>query len=82
MSVNTFVASLASFFPNPEIPGEKRAKSGWVGVGWGWVSGKLGYWLSCSPCFSAKSVQAHSQGLWVLCAEIGVPWHILGAGEV
>ena len=27
-------------------------------------------------------MKAHSQGLWVLCAEIGVAWHIPGAGEV
>ena len=27
-------------------------------------------------------MQALSQGLWVLCAEIGVAWHILDAGEV
>ena len=27
-------------------------------------------------------MQALSQGLWVLCAEMGVAWHILGAGEV
>ena len=29
-----------------------------------------------------SQMQAHSQGLCVLCAEIGVAWHILGAGEV
>ena len=29
-----------------------------------------------------SQMQAHSQGLWVLCAEMGVAWHILGAGEV
>ena len=29
-----------------------------------------------------SQMQAHIQGLWVLCAEMGVAWHILGAGEV
>ena len=29
-----------------------------------------------------SQVQAHSKGLWVFCAEMGVAWHILGAGEV
>ena len=58
MSVNTCMASLARQFreffsliqrswmrnvPNPV---------GWVGGGW--VGVKLGYWLSCSSCFSAK----------------------------
>ena len=28
----------------------------------------------------SSQMQAHSQGLWVLCAEMGVAWHILGAG--
>ena len=27
-------------------------------------------------------MQVLSQGLWFLCAEIGVAWHILDAGEV
>ena len=27
-------------------------------------------------------MQVLSHGLWVLCAEMGVAWHILGAGEV
>ena len=27
-------------------------------------------------------MQAYSQGLWVLCAEIGVAWHILRAGDL
>ena len=30
----------------------------------------------------SSQMQALSQDLWVLCAEIGVAWHILGAGEV
>ena len=29
-----------------------------------------------------SQMQVLSQGLWVLCAEMGVAWHILGAGEV
>ena len=51
------------------------------------------YWLSDSSntelrllavllsVFSSQ-MQALSQDLWVLRAEIGVAWHILGAGEV
>ena len=31
--------------------------------------------------FSSQK-QGLSQGLWFLCAEMGVAWHILGAGEV
>ena len=27
-------------------------------------------------------MQALIQGLWVLCAEMDVAWHILGVGEV
>ena len=27
-------------------------------------------------------MQALSQGLWVLCAEMSVAWQMLGAGEV
>ena len=30
----------------------------------------------------SSQMQALRQGLWVLCAEIGVAWHILGAGKV
>ena len=30
----------------------------------------------------SSQMQVLSQGLWVLCAEMGVAWHILGAGEV
>ena len=30
----------------------------------------------------SRQVQAISQGLWVICAEMGVAWHILGAGKV
>ena len=30
----------------------------------------------------SSPMHALSQGVWVLCAEIGVAWHILGEGEV
>ena len=51
------------------------------------------YWLSdfssteirlLAVLFSvfSRQIQALSQGGWVLCTEIGVAWHILGAGEV
>ena len=52
---------------------------GWVGVGR--VGGKLGYWLSCSPCFSAE-YSLLAKGCGVLCAEMGVAWHILGIVQV
>ena len=68
-------ANLDSFCTNLEILGEKRAKTGWVG---GWEIRPLAVLLSV---FSSQ-MQALSQGLWVLCAEMGVAWHILGAGEV
>ena len=29
-----------------------------------------------------RRMQALSQGLWVLCAKMGVAWHILGVGGV
>ena len=41
----------------------------------------IGYWLSCCPCFSVKC-RLIVKGCGVFCAEMGVPWHILGAGEV
>ena len=44
----------------------------------GWEIRLLAVLLSV---FSSQ-MQALSQGLWVLCAEMGVAWHILGAGEV
>ena len=74
-------ANLDSFCTNPEIPGEKRAKTGWVGGcrAGGWEIRPLVAVL-LSVFFSQK--QALSQGLWVLCAEMGVAWCILGAGEV
>ena len=28
-----------------------------------------------------RRMQALSQGLWVLCAEMGMAWHILGVGR-
>ena len=51
------------------------------------------YWLSDSSSTEirllavllfvfSRQIQALSQGGWVLCAEIGVAWHILGAEEV
>ena len=82
MSVNTCVASLASQFrcTNPEIPGEKRAKTGRVG-GWGAGGGAIRLVAVLLSVFSSQ-MQALSQGLWVLCAEMGVAWHILGVGEV
>ena len=30
----------------------------------------------------SSQMQALSQGMWVLCAEMGVAWHIRDAGEV
>ena len=30
----------------------------------------------------SRQMQALSQGLWVLCAEMGMAWYILGAAEV
>ena len=63
MSVNTFVASLArQFRSNPEIPGEKRAKSGWVG-GWGVGGREVGLLAVLLSVFFSQ-MQAHSQGLW------------------
>ena len=53
---------------------------GWVGGGrvGGWEVGLLAVLLSVF--FS--QMEAHSQELWVLCAEMGVAWHILGTGKV
>ena len=53
-------------------------------VGWvsgGRVGGKFRLLAVLLSVFSSL-MQALSQGLWVLCAEMGVAWHILGAGEV
>ena len=41
----------------------------------------IGYWLSCCPYFSVKC-RLIVKGCGVFCAEMGVAWHILGAGEV
>ena len=30
----------------------------------------------------SSQMQVLSEGLWVLCAQMGVAWHILDAGEV
>ena len=40
---------------------------------------------SATGCLASvffSQMQALSQGLWVLCAEMGVAWHILGVGKV
>ena len=47
---------------------------GWVGGGWTVLAVLLSVFFS--------QMQVLSQELWVLCAEMGVAWHILGAGEV
>ena len=67
--------NLHSVCTNPEIPGEKCAKSGRVG---GWEVTVVAVLLSV--VFRQK--QALSHGLWVLCAKMGVAWCILGVGEV
>ena len=74
-----YPANSDSFFPNPEIPGEKCGKSGWEG-GWG-VGGREIRLLAVLLSVFCSQMQVLSQGLWVLCAEMGVAWHILGAGE-
>ena len=48
----------------------------------GWVGGREIRLLAVLPSVFSSQVQAHSQGLWFLCAEMGVAWHIVGAGEV
>ena len=48
----------------------------------GWVGGREVGLLAVLLSVFFSQMQAHSQGLWVLCAEMGVAWHILGAGEV
>ena len=75
-----YPTNLHSFCTNPEILGEKRAKTGWLG-GWG-VGGREIRLLAVLLSVFSSQMQAHSQGLWFLCAEIGVAWHILGVGEV
>ena len=82
MSVNTCMASLARqfTFPIPEIPSEKRAKSGRV-CGWGAGGREVGLLAVLLSMFFSR-MQPLSQGLWVLCAEMGVAWRILGVGQV
>ena len=46
----------------------------------GWVGGRR-VGAALLSVF-VRSMQALSQGLWVLCAEMSVAWRILGAGEV
>ena len=82
MSVSTCVASLARQFRYIVFV---LIQKSWVRnapklVGWvgGWEIRLLAVLLSV---FS-RQMQALSQGLWVLCTEMGVAWHILGAGEV
>ena len=48
-------------------------------MGGGWAGSRL---LAVLLSMFFSQMQVHSQGLWVLCAEMGVAWHILGAGEV
>ena len=49
----------------------------------GWVGGgrEIRLLTVLLSVFSSQ-MQALSQGLWVLCAKMGVAWHILGAGEL
>ena len=35
-----------------------------------------------SGCLPLRAFQVLSQGLWLLCAEMGVAWRILGVGDV
>ena len=48
-------------------------------VGGGWAGNSA---TGCLALCVSNQMQALSQGLWVLCAEMGVAWHMLGAGEV
>ena len=83
MSISTCVASLThqfSFCSTPEIPGEKRTKTGRVG-GWGAGGWAIRLVAALLSMFFSR-MQALSQGLWVLCVEMGVDWCIVGAGEV
>ena len=54
---------------------------------------ELFYWLSDSSITKirllavllsvfSRQMQALSKGMWVLCAEMGVAWHIRDAGKV
>ena len=49
--------------------------------GWGAGGREIRLLAVLLSVFSSQ-MQALSQGLWVLCAEMGVAWHILGVGEV
>ena len=62
------------------MPGEKRAKTGRVG-GWG-AGGREIRLVAVLLSVFFSQMQAPSQGLWVLCAKMGVAWCILGVGEV
>ena len=48
----------------------------------GWAGGREIRLLAVLLSVFSSHMQALSQGLWVLRAEMGVTWHILGAGEV
>ena len=52
---------------------------GWVGVG---VGGRAIRLVAVLLSVFFSQMQALPQGLWVPCAEMGVAWCILGAGEV
>ena len=47
-----------------------------------WVGGREIRLLAVLFSMFSSQMQAPSQGLWVLCAEMGVARHILGAVEV
>ena len=55
---------------------------GGVGGGGGGVGGREIRLLAVLLSVLSSQMQSLSLGLWVLCAEMGVAWHILGAGEV
>ena len=85
MSVNTCMASLARqfrFFPLIQRSRVRNAPNpvGWVG-GWGAGRREVGLLAVLLSVFFSR-MQPLSQGLWVLCAEMGVAWHILGVGQV
>ena len=54
---------------------------GWGAGGWG-AGGREIRLLAVLLSVFFSQMQVLSQELWVLCAEMGVAWHILGAGEV
>ena len=59
---------------------EKRGIAGRVG-GWGADGLAIRVGAVLLSVF-VRRMQALSLGLWVLCAEMGVAWHILGVGRV